>query len=318
MTGALQRLAHLWAWSTLGGLTVVACFVLGRRLDVTIRPSNAWPIVVASLCVAATLFALRRLRGSPFRVAEPRISERHVAEPHLTDLHIPATRIIATLAPTFVACTWALALAFNPRIAIMVWVVIGAQELWFWNQRRGRNGSTKPPAAPEKKPEEAPESTVSMADTTALTSGISRAIVNTPMTLANTDCVASTMRVDSPVDSQIHEQVLAEVELDRQLTQQVERGRLDDGSEFVNATLRGRFAPGDRGLNLHLGFCPPLDSIPEVEFEQLEGPEVQVQVGQCQIFGLRLDLRLARPVSESDSAEVVLAVSAKTQLSTTA
>ena len=93
------------------------------------------------------------------------------------------------------------------------------------------------------------------------------------------------------------------------ISQHVERGHLDDGGEFVHATLRGQFAEGDRGLHLHLGFCPPLNSVPEVEFEQVAGPEVQIQLGQCQIYGLRLDLRLTRP--QSESAEVVVAVSAK-------
>ncbi len=96
---------------------------------------------------------------------------------------------------------------------------------------------------------------------------------------------------------------------DQRLTQQLERGTSADGTEFIRARLRGRFQPRDRNLHLHVGFCPPLTRIPSVAVEQLEGPPIQIQVGHCQIYGVRLDLRLTS--AEATGDDVLLTVMAR-------
>jgi len=92
-------------------------------------------------------------------------------------------------------------------------------------------------------------------------------------------------------------------------TQQYERGPSGDGGEIIRATLRGRFPERDRALQLHLAFCPPLADVPRVEARQLSGPQVQIQVGQCQRYGVRLDLRRDR--SEPNPHEVTLSLLAR-------
>ncbi|MBM4004863.1 MAG: hypothetical protein FJ295_16510 [Planctomycetes bacterium] len=94
-------------------------------------------------------------------------------------------------------------------------------------------------------------------------------------------------------------------------TQQYERGPAENNGETIRATLRGRFLDRDRSLQLHLGFCPPLADVPHVEVRQLSGPPVQIQIGQCQRFGVRLDLRRDRP--EPNPCDVSLLLLARDQ-----
>jgi hypothetical protein len=60
----------------------------------------------------------------------------------------------------------------------------------------------------------------------------------------------------------------------------------------VQALLRGTFAPGQRALSLHVAFCPPLESTPQVQAHQLEGAGANVKVAQVLPYGVRIDLRL--------------------------
>lgn len=91
-----------------------------------------------------------------------------------------------------------------------------------------------------------------------------------------------------------------ETEEGSELTQQMNRGVLPSGAEFVRGRIRGRFSGNDRSLQLHVGFCPPLSRIPEVAVEQIDGPTVQVQVGHCQVYGVRVDLRLTTADRSAD------------------
>ncbi len=75
-------------------------------------------------------------------------------------------------------------------------------------------------------------------------------------------------------------------------SQQLTRSFEDDGSDTLYGLLRGHFAPGQRSLRLHVSFCPPFDTVPEVTVDKMEGPEVNVKPAQVLAYGLRLDLRL--------------------------
>jgi hypothetical protein len=76
------------------------------------------------------------------------------------------------------------------------------------------------------------------------------------------------------------------------VSQQLTRAVGEDGCEVLYGLLRGHFAPGQRSLRLHVSFCPPFDTIPEVSVDNVEGPELIVRVGQVLPYGARLDLRL--------------------------
>jgi hypothetical protein len=63
--------------------------------------------------------------------------------------------------------------------------------------------------------------------------------------------------------------------------------------------IRAAFAAGQRTANVHLAFCPPTAATPEVEIEQIDGPESRVQVSQVLPYGVRVELKLSEPAEES-------------------
>ncbi|MFN3152077.1 hypothetical protein [Bremerella sp.] len=75
------------------------------------------------------------------------------------------------------------------------------------------------------------------------------------------------------------------------VTQQLTRAT-EAGQEHVHGLVRAKFVSGQRHVYLHVGFCPPLPSVPHVELHQLEGPEVQIKQGQVLTSGVRFDLKL--------------------------
>ena len=92
-----------------------------------------------------------------------------------------------------------------------------------------------------------------------------------------------------------------------EVQQQWTRSRLPDGSEQILATLRAELASGQRTASIHLAFCPPLAEVPELEFEQVEGPEARIQQGELFRHGARLDVRLAQPAAMACSVVVEVA-----------
>lgn len=80
-------------------------------------------------------------------------------------------------------------------------------------------------------------------------------------------------------------------ELPPGVTQQLTRAT-EAGQEQVHGLVRAKFTSGQRHVYLHVGFCPPLPSIPHVELHQLEGPDVQIKPGQILTSGVRFDLKL--------------------------
>jgi hypothetical protein len=92
--------------------------------------------------------------------------------------------------------------------------------------------------------------------------------------------------------------------LPRNASQQLTRSFEEDGSDSLYGLLRGHFAPGQRSLRLHVSFCPPFDTVPEVTVDKVEGPDVSIKPAQVLAYGLRLDLRLK--TLNVDAQDVVL------------
>jgi hypothetical protein len=88
------------------------------------------------------------------------------------------------------------------------------------------------------------------------------------------------------------------------VSQSVVRLREPDGCEVVRGYVRCPFAAGERTTSAHVAFCPPLASVPELTFEQLEGPPAAITAGQAVAFGARLDLRLSAAPREPTSVLV--------------
>lgn len=80
-----------------------------------------------------------------------------------------------------------------------------------------------------------------------------------------------------------------------QLLQQLVRFRDAAGNESIRGTLQAEFVPGQRHATIHVGFCPQLAQLPQVEAEPADGPESQVKIVQALPHGARLEVRLAQP-----------------------
>ncbi len=88
--------------------------------------------------------------------------------------------------------------------------------------------------------------------------------------------------------------------LNDEVTHQITRARLADGSHVVHGVLRASFAAGERLASVHVGFCPPFQCRPRIETSWSEGPESTVKPAQILPYGARFDVWLAsKPTAET-------------------
>ena len=87
-------------------------------------------------------------------------------------------------------------------------------------------------------------------------------------------------------------------EFDGRLTQILQRGVDEQGNEMFWGTIRADFAAGQRSQSLHLAFCPPFDSLPELTVDRAEGPAANVSVAEVQSYGARIEVRLGGVLPE--------------------
>ncbi len=95
-----------------------------------------------------------------------------------------------------------------------------------------------------------------------------------------------------------------------EVTQQLVRSVVAGGAEELRGRLRLSFAPRQRTGSVHIALCPPLSVTPEVQVEQIEGPQARIKTAQLLPYGIRFDLKLAA-ASESPTA-VLLQFTART------
>ncbi len=88
-------------------------------------------------------------------------------------------------------------------------------------------------------------------------------------------------------------------ESSEQIVQQLYRVRNDRGEEIVYGTVRADFETGQRTAVVHVGFCPPLSHLPEIEAESLPGTSARIKIVQALAHGTRLEVRLPTP-AETD------------------
>lgn len=93
--------------------------------------------------------------------------------------------------------------------------------------------------------------------------------------------------------------------------QHLTRSRLPDGSETLSGWVRVPWVAGQRVASVHVAFCPPFPSTPEVRVEQCEGPAAQIKTVQVLPYGVRFDLKLNQ--SGPSDAEAVLKFSAESR-----
>ncbi len=90
-----------------------------------------------------------------------------------------------------------------------------------------------------------------------------------------------------------------QVDNTEQILQQLYRVRDEQGQEIVYGTVRADFETGQRTAVVHVGFCPPLAHIPEIEAESLPGSPCRIKIVQALAHGTRMDVRLPAP-AETD------------------
>jgi hypothetical protein len=83
------------------------------------------------------------------------------------------------------------------------------------------------------------------------------------------------------------------------------------GAQEVSGWLRMPLVPGQRTANLHVAFCPPLASVPEVQAEAVSGPGCRIKLAQAMCYGVRLEVKLDSPAAAGDNVLVWFFAAAK-------
>lgn len=65
----------------------------------------------------------------------------------------------------------------------------------------------------------------------------------------------------------------------------------DGGHEVIEGVSVARMPAGQKQLQVHIAFCPPLASAPQVEHDFPDGTPVRSKVGAVYPYGLRLEIR---------------------------
>ena len=99
-------------------------------------------------------------------------------------------------------------------------------------------------------------------------------------------------------------------EFEAGFSQSLTRKTLPAGTEEITGLLRGQFSPNQRSENLHVAFCPPLDTIPKIDCFQVSGAPARIKIGDVQTFGARFELKLKS--SHNEDSEVVIHFVAQT------
>lgn len=134
--------------------------------------------------------------------------------------------------------------------------------------------------------------TLSLFVTTLFGDRIRQVLRREEMPLAS-PAIAPSFTIEAEEGPSLAEEMIEEESFDLPpgVTQQLTRAT-EAGQEQVHGLVRAKFTSGQRHVYLHVGFCPPLPSVPHVELHQLEGPDVQIKQGQVLTSGVRFDLKL--------------------------
>jgi hypothetical protein len=100
-----------------------------------------------------------------------------------------------------------------------------------------------------------------------------------------------------------------EAEIPDGLLQQVTR-TIDGERESIHALLKAEIAGGDRLGVIHVAFCPPLATLPELTAHAVDCDDVDMRISQSETFGARIEVRLAKKSALSRSILVELLGSA--------
>ncbi len=75
----------------------------------------------------------------------------------------------------------------------------------------------------------------------------------------------------------------------------------EEGKERIEGWFRVRFQPEEETTIIHLSFCPPFETVPDLQLIQIAGGEVQFKATQIETFGARIEVK--RNLSETREQE---------------
>jgi hypothetical protein len=79
---------------------------------------------------------------------------------------------------------------------------------------------------------------------------------------------------------------------------------LIEGSEMIEGEACVDFLPGQREAVLHLSFCPPFATVPEVHGEDALGGNLEVRAEAVHTFGARLSVRRSSGIEAAESCQI--------------
>lgn len=182
-----------------------------------------------------------------------------------------------TLLVDITAILFSVALTAKPALAAL-WLTLGIHETyWLGQSKRSRKTADPPASVPPQVPEPSPVETIFQM-------------------VPRTEPANEPVKVPEP-----REQMPSPIEdtsRDERVQSTMVRSILEDGAETVAGMVRVTFEPGEQSRAAHVGFVPSMESDPEVELEQCEGPEATLRIDEARCYGARIDVRLPRPVTE--------------------
>ena len=98
----------------------------------------------------------------------------------------------------------------------------------------------------------------------------------------------------------------------KNIVQQIFREQDEQGHDIIYGTVRADFVAGQRTAVVHVGFCPPLAYLPEIEAEALpdsllQNSPAKIKVVQALAHGTRLDIRLPKAATDDGQLWIDLA-----------
>ncbi len=86
------------------------------------------------------------------------------------------------------------------------------------------------------------------------------------------------------------------------VSQQVTRSRSEDDRDVCRGWIRASFDEGQRQQVVHLAFCPPFETLPELSTSVADGSTVEIKHAQLMPYGARVELKRDRSSKEPSSA----------------
>jgi hypothetical protein len=92
----------------------------------------------------------------------------------------------------------------------------------------------------------------------------------------------------------------------RHVTQRLRRERGAQGQDHIEAELTAPVQVGERTVQAHVAFCPPFEQLPEVQVEQVAGPQAELRIAQRLAHGVRIECKLNRPAASAEPIRIRL------------